>query len=184
LQDYAKSIVDSAKDVADSLVSFGAMVAAQAPENAFLTAQGYVQSMQQRVDAIQGFTAALMQLQKLNLNKTVFADIVKAGPLAGRQMAETLIAGGKEAVNQINAVQAELEKAAGAASGIYTLGTTGQTLDYAKAQAGMTVNFTKDSINISVGAGASAADAAAIRKVVVAAVRDALNAATKAERNA
>lgn len=176
----AQALVDAAKSVSENMKDFGKFSAATAPDNSMLTAEGFIQSMNERIGLISDFNKQLKQLSSLKLNKDVFAEIVNAGPMAGSRMAAALLAGGAEAISAINSSQKALEAASTATSDLFLQGTAGTTLAYQQAQAGMTVEFTKDSVQVNVGAGASAADAETIRKAVVSGIQQGLAAAKKA----
>ena len=182
LRQQAQSLLDAAYDMHQQIMDYGKLVNGQAPTGYELNAKGFIDSMQRRIEAIMEFNKALQTLGGMNLDKTVFADIAQMGPEAGLSMAKSLIEGGQSAIDQINSLQGALSGVAYQTAGVFAQGASGQNLSYLQGQAGMEVNFTKDSIKITVGAGATDEDAAKIRKAVVAGVKEAMKMAKHNER--
>jgi len=68
-----------------------------------------VSSFQDVVDRTRKFIDNLKELRKLGLDPFLFNQLVEAGADAGGATAQALVEGGADTVNQVNALQAELE---------------------------------------------------------------------------
>lgn len=71
-----------------------------------------IASLQNRLAAAKQFRDELAQLQSEGLNGTLISQVAAAGPDAGRQMAEQLLAGGKGAIDQFNSLTDQLSDVA------------------------------------------------------------------------
>jgi len=72
---------------------------------------GLADSFRKLVDKTKAFASNLTQLKKLGLNGNLFKQIVEGGADAGGATAEAIIAGGADAVTELNGLFGELEKA-------------------------------------------------------------------------
>lgn len=72
---------------------------------------GLADSFKKLVDKTKAFASNLTQLKKLGLNGNLFKQIVEAGADGGNATAEAIIAGGADAVKELNGLFGELEKA-------------------------------------------------------------------------
>lgn len=178
----AQRIVDAAKSMMQSMKDFGKFSGLEEPSGYFASADDFITSMRERIKRIEEFNNAMKKLSQMNLNKTVFSEIAAAGPVAGMEMAMALIAGGETAVAQINELQKQLTGVSKTSGDVFVQATEGVDLATAKAKAGMTVNFTKDSIKVSVGEGISKVDKNELQDAVEEAIRKALKKALREER--
>jgi hypothetical protein len=80
-----------------------------------LTPDGIVSGMQDAVKQAEDFARVIDELVKKGLNKTTLKQILAAGPEVGGAVAESILTAG---VDKINALQAQLAKAAGVTASI------------------------------------------------------------------
>lgn len=97
--DFRKSIKDDLQGYA-SIMSTGRK-----------TSQGMVKIMSKRLTDIKKYQATIGSLAKMGLNKTTLKEILDAGIEQGSVIAKGLFKGGKEAVAQVNSLQAQINKA-------------------------------------------------------------------------
>jgi len=71
--------------------------------------QALVSGFQSVIDRTRAFIDNLVELRKLGLDPFLFQQLVDAGAEAGGATAKALVEGGIETVNEVNALQAELE---------------------------------------------------------------------------
>lgn len=72
---------------------------------------GLAASFKKLVDKTKSFAGNLVKLKQLGLNGSLFKQIVEGGADAGGATAEAIIAGGADAVKELNGLFGELEKA-------------------------------------------------------------------------
>lgn len=72
---------------------------------------GLAASFKKLVDKTKNFAGNLVKLKQLGLNGSLFKQIVEGGAEAGGATAEAIIAGGADAVKELNGLFGELEKA-------------------------------------------------------------------------
>lgn len=75
-----------------------------------------VNRLKSAVTQAKQFNATIAALSKAGLNRTSLQQIIDAGPEAGTAAGKAVLAAGKAGVNQINTLQAQLQKAASAAA--------------------------------------------------------------------
>jgi len=105
--DFQAAIADSAKQFA-GLATIGT---GYGPT-------GIVQQLRERLAALTVYALNLRKLQKLGISKDVYKQILDMGPEQGGIFASTLLAGGKDAVGQVNKLTSQI------ASQANTLGAT------------------------------------------------------------
>lgn len=101
---YAAQIADNAK-------TFAAITNLDTPEGGS-TADSIISGLGSRLAAIRSFASNIAKLTKQGLSKTALKQILDAGPEAGAAIAQTLVASGQGTVKQVNALQAQIDKAA------------------------------------------------------------------------
>jgi TP901 family phage tail tape measure protein len=94
-----------------------------------LTVGNIITGMQSAIDQATSFAAQIDQLRKMGLSEDLINQIVEQGPEAGAKLATAIIAGGDEAIKQLNVLSAQLTAAAQAlgktqADAMYGAGVT------------------------------------------------------------
>jgi hypothetical protein len=116
-----------------------------------------IRNMNKLLTKVKDFSKNISQLATMGLNPALLQQVISAGPLAGARLAGALVAGGTDALNQINAGYGEFGNFA---SDIATTGTN--------ALFGTTGQQTVYNINVSGGVGSGAT----IGKAIVDAIKD------------
>jgi hypothetical protein len=122
--DKAKDKLSSLKDAASQLasgiksgiVSSGSIVNGVQNTGAWTGGQGLIQQMGSKVADAQSLASALAQLKKRGLNAQSLSEIAQAGVEGGGlETAQRLLGSSKADITQINTLEKQLTKAAGAA---------------------------------------------------------------------
>lgn len=121
VSDRLKAASDTLKDLRAESNAFEASIkaafvnigsVAEASAGIGVTFRGIRNNLRDAIRTTQAFSTAMAQLQKLNLNPASLKQLADAGPAALDQ-ARALARSGAAGVNEINKLQAELEKLAG-----------------------------------------------------------------------
>lgn len=104
------------KSVQDSITRYGAITGFQARGLLAPTAEQVTADMRARVAKARAFFPLVKRLSNLGLNKASLLEIIQAGPVAGTEIANALLAGGATSIKEVNALESQLQ-AAGAALG-------------------------------------------------------------------
>lgn len=104
------------KSVQDSITRYGAITGFQARGLLAPTAEQVTADMRARVAKARAFFPLVKRLSNLGLNKASLLEIIQAGPVAGTEIANALLAGGATSIKEVNALESQLQ-AAGTALG-------------------------------------------------------------------
>lgn len=107
-----KELFENVVNSADGLKEFKLTVERNYTETVKSTisqSAALVSSFQDVVDRTRKFIDNLKELRKLGLDPFLFNQLVEAGAEAGGATAQALVEGGADTINQVNALQAELE---------------------------------------------------------------------------
>ncbi|TDD90771.1 hypothetical protein [Actinomadura rubrisoli] len=96
------------KTIASNAATFGAITSVDLGEGGGFGAA--ITGMRDRLAQLKTFAGNIAKLSKAGLSKTVLRQILDAGPEQAGALAAALAAGGKSAVDQVNTVQADLDK--------------------------------------------------------------------------
>jgi hypothetical protein len=110
LQSLRDAAAQMAKAVSNSIRNY-ANITNQLPERYAKTGDNYVMVMRARMQKILKFYENIKKLQKEKLNPTTLQEIINAGPEAGGDIA-AMLANNQSQVNQVNALQAQINKTA------------------------------------------------------------------------
>ena len=110
--DLKKTAADYASSVRDGVLSFANITSVGQAEDGSQTAGSIVQGLRDRLNAVQNYTTKLNGLLAKGLNKTTYDQLVQAGVEGGTATVEALTAGGAGAVQQVNALQTQINAAA------------------------------------------------------------------------
>lgn len=108
LQSLKDEALSYAKAIKDNIVSFGAITGLVDGGAADVQASGLVDELTARVNQAQEFARMIQQLSAQGLNDTNLQQLIDAGAEAGFATANALVQGGPDAINQINALTAQL----------------------------------------------------------------------------
>jgi hypothetical protein len=104
LADATKTRDDFNKSINDQ---FSAATAPTADD----TVTDYIATLQKQVEDTKSFANVIQQLRKAGLNDDAYKQLLQAG-IADLPFAKNLLAGGKDAINQVNALQKQLDTTA------------------------------------------------------------------------
>lgn len=167
-KDGLQKLKDLANDYVSQVRAFGS--ATSLGSDAPISAASITANLQQRLGIVRQFIAAMGQLKALGLDGTVRADIFSMGPFDGLKYAQALLAGGKQAIGEVNALTAQFNSPA--VAGRYAmLGLDAQQSSTANYVPPQSVTVAAGGINITVNGEVTAQTRADIRQAVV----DALN---------
>lgn len=106
------------KQVADGVRSFGGLMTAQAQTlngvAQALTAKDVTDNLQDRLTRIQKFNADLRVLLSQGLSNAAYKQLLEGGVENGAAYVEAMVAGGSGAINTVNGLVSEIDKAANA----------------------------------------------------------------------
>ena len=112
-QQTASSVISGA-----SVVGASGYVPAVVQAGGYQSAQGAVNGLQMMLSDTQAFASALTKLKGEGLNATSLSQLAQAGVSAGLPAAQGLASGGKAAVQQVNALEAQIIKASQQIGGV------------------------------------------------------------------
>lgn len=175
IKDRAREVIDYAKQIADSMRSFGSVAGFDATNPIQFTAENVTASMSARLSKVRKFGDQLKELAKLGLNNSSLQEIIAAGPDTGSMIAGALLKDGQAAINEVNSLERQLNNVAASIGDIGATSQFGTSVSGAQAIIESSVVIEAGAVVVQVGAGVSAADAKDIRDAVDKAVRDAIN---------
>lgn len=106
------------KGVQDEITRYGAITQFQ-PRGLFApTVSTITADMRARVAKARAFFPLVARLSRLGLNRTSLLEIIQAGPTAGTEIAQALLAGGARSVREVNALEAQLKSAGASIAGV------------------------------------------------------------------
>lgn len=107
LAQLQQQATDYANSIRDSFLAFGNIVSL-GDGIGFSSAAGLVELLKAKVEQAKQFAAIIKSLTAAGLNQTAIQQLIDAGVEGGLGTAQAILAGGPEAVSQINALQGEL----------------------------------------------------------------------------
>ncbi|GAA4698248.1 hypothetical protein [Nocardioides nanhaiensis] len=110
LADRLKQRDDYAGNVANSMLGFGAVTNL----TTVFSTSDMLDQLRARIARVKEFAALLKRLAAMKLDKTIYDQLVQAGPEAGFATAQVIASGGQAAVAEFNTLQNELKNAANA----------------------------------------------------------------------
>lgn len=114
-REHLKDLVQQSKEYAASIregvIATGDLTQLGKDEAGTATTTGIIDQLRGKVRDAQRFADLIKQLTKSNLNATSLRQLLAAGVEGGLSTAEALIAGGSSAIDQINQLTAQLNKA-------------------------------------------------------------------------
>jgi hypothetical protein len=125
--DILKKREDAYKSFADSVKSLFSQIKNSIMESFNLPDLGnsvnsITRNINKLLERTKNFARSITDLSAKGLNNTLLQQVIQAGPMAGGKLAQALLGGGADFINQINSAYNEF---GGIASGIAEVGTTG-----------------------------------------------------------
>lgn len=168
---FTAAIKDQFAGLAATVRDFGSLTTFAPDEGMPVTARGITANLRQRLAVVRQFNAAMAELKRLRLRPQARADIFALGPLDGLKYAQAIVAGGRQAVGEINALTDQFNAPA-VAGRFAALGVEAQTGAQAAALGGATaVQVQAGAIQITVNGSVTALQ----RKEIEDAVRRGIN---------
>ena len=93
------------ESVKDTMMGFGSIMNL---ESEIEDPRDIASQLQSRLNVMRQFSSHIRKLEALGLNKRSLREILEAGPEAGGRMAEGLVAGGANAIRQVNRIQRDM----------------------------------------------------------------------------
>lgn len=104
LDDLKNASKDYAKSVKDALVDYASITNL----NTAYTAKGITGGLQARLEKLKQFASLIKRLKAMGVNQTTLDQIVSGGVEGGLAVAQALVTGGQNAVNDINSIQDQI----------------------------------------------------------------------------
>jgi phage-related protein len=138
LKDEAQSRVDAIQSQLDDLVSaasdFGSSIRQAFSVTLSASGDGSVLAQfRQDISDGQAFLEQVKQLRAAGLNETSLQQIIQAGVQQGKQIADSLLADGPGAINEVNQLQAAFQAQVGALADEMSQAKFGAQIDQARA---------------------------------------------------
>lgn len=126
LAEARKTRDDAVRSFSDQYSTLPDIVTTDAEGNSIDQLANYMEALKHQADAISAYQSTLQQLRKLGLDDATYQKLLKEGP-ADAQFAAQILAGGKDAVQSLNTLDANLERtsktlATNAAKNLYQAG--------------------------------------------------------------
>lgn len=136
LDDLRKASGEFADSLKETIMGFAGLKSIELPDGFIPKAKSLIENMRQRLDKSNQFAQQIATLQAMGLDSGALKDIIESGPVKGAQLAASILGGGAEAINQINALQKAISFS-GAAIGQYgAQAAYGGLISNAEAQLG------------------------------------------------
>ena len=103
LQDLKQEAADYVKSVRDSVIATGNISTSR-------SFSSIIRNLTASVTKATAFNEVITQLKDAGLNSTALSQLVEAGPAAGLQAAQALLASGNLGIQSVNELQAQLKK--------------------------------------------------------------------------
>lgn len=170
-KDKAQAVLDFAKSTAANVrgsAGLGSLLGD--PEKPVTTdsLRGYIAN---KVAMFKEFAKKVEELRKSGLPNSFLQDVINAGPEGGLQLANAILGGGASFIKELQGMDASLDKSSAQIGASAAQSEFGMSVGQAKGIMNTSVKVEAGAIVLNVGAGTSAADAAAMRTAVTAAVQ-------------
>lgn len=177
LKNKAQEVRDYVKSIKDSLVGANGISSFSADSVIAPTSTALIANMRARLAQVKEFGTALKKLKQMGLNSASWNEILQAGPEAGLQIAQALLAQGTGAVTEVNTLQNQLTSASAniaERAAQMQFGKDYTTAAQSKALQGTTLNISDNAIVINIDGDVTAKTQAEIRAQVKAGLVDLL----------
>lgn len=124
----AQAAQDFAKSLKDTIVNFAGLKGVQLPDGFVPQAKSLIANMQEKLNKATQFASQIGQLQSMGLDASALKDIIESGPIQGAQLAASILAGGQDVVNQVSALQRQIQYSGELIGGIGASSVYGQPI--------------------------------------------------------